>query len=246
MIRRLSAYLARHIAGTVTHVKTDERIAALTFDDGPHPRYTIDLLDILARYNAHATFFCVGERAAQYASIIEKIVQDGHEVANHSWDHTPFSQLSSRQRWNQLTSCYHVLAPSGKKYFRPPNGDQTIAARIDAWLLGYTVVTWSVVGRDWSGEDAHTISDRVIRSIRPGSIVLLHDALYTGLRKQYFARDATLQAVEVILDQLSPEYEFVALSELFRRGVPQKANWYRQVNSETLTRLKKYNSLSDQ
>jgi hypothetical protein len=79
--------MARHTLGTITHVITDQSVAALTFDDGPDPHYTPLVLKVLAKHHAKATFFMVGERVLQYPDLVKQVVSEGHSIANHTWSH---------------------------------------------------------------------------------------------------------------------------------------------------------------
>src|SRR5687767_1986315 len=101
---RIANFRRRHF-GAIHRFITTLPIAALTFDDGPHPKFTPQLLSVLARYNAHATFFIVGEAARQHPEIVRAIAEAGHAIANHSWDHARFPEISSAERRRQLRLC---------------------------------------------------------------------------------------------------------------------------------------------
>lgn len=228
IVRRLAGRVGRYVAGTITHVSTEEPVVALTFDDGPHPLYTPRLLKVLEAYDARATFFMIGKVAEEYPELVRFVVEGGHEIGNHTWDHEPFSMLRSRERRRQLRACERVLAPYGSKLFRPPYGDQTVASRLDACLLGYRVIAWDLIVGDWQGEDKQTLVDRMLERINPGSIVVLHDRLYTHLDEQYLDRTPTIEAVDVLLSKLSSTHRFVTVSELLEYGRPRRENWYRR------------------
>ena len=136
VIRRLGLFLVGNIVGTITHVKTEEAVVALTFDDGPHPEFTPRLLEILEKHHARATFFLVGESAKKYPELVKRIAKAGHSIGNHSWDHPSFPLITGRDRRWQLRACEEAIAPYGQKLFRPPFGNQTIASRLDAFLFG--------------------------------------------------------------------------------------------------------------
>ncbi len=221
VLRRLKSHagsIAGGVVGPVTHVKTRDRKVALTFDDGPHPLYTMRLLEILDRYGAKATFFVVGEAARRYPRIVQEIAGAGHAIGNHSWDHPSFPLLSRSERRRQLRACAEALAPYGCGLFRPPFGHHTWGALLDARLLGYTSVMWNTVGHDWYDRSAAFISEKVMRETTPGSIVLLHDALFTLADARHADRGETLSAVGAVLGGLGDSYEFVTVPELFRCG----------------------------
>ena len=226
----------QNILGTVTHVDTDERVAALTFDDGPHPDYTPRLLDILEQHNAHGTFFIVGKNAQRYPELVKRMGEAGHAVCNHSWDHASFPQLTSSERRAQINKCAAALGTYDQKIFRPPYGHLCIASRLDALRLGYTVVMSNVAADDWLNPTPEWMTDKVVTDIKPGSILLFHDMLYTFEKQEYSDREAMLQTMSMLLQRL-PDYSFVTLPELFKLGTPVKEFWLKKGNKEWLTNL---------
>jgi len=238
-LRHNRAYKAvrRHLLGTITHVRTDENVAALTFDDGPDPEYTPELLEVLRKAGAHATFFVVGKRAAQHPELIDEIVRDGHLLGNHSWSHTALPLMSRADRIKDLRRCHSVLPKQSRRLLRPPFGYQTTQTRIDARLLGYDVVTWNAAGYDWLDENADSIRDHLLQEIQPGSVILMHDSLYKMLDVTYRDRRPMLEALERVLHELADSYRFVTVSELLDKGEPQKTYWVRKPKRDMLDRL---------
>lgn len=212
--RRVKA-LARPLLGTVTHVSTRDNVAALTFDDGPDPTYTPRLLEVLARHHARATFFMVGARAQRHPDIVERVVEAGHAIANHSWDHPSFPYISRRERRRQVRSCARALAPHGLRLFRSPGGHQTPGSVLDVRMLNFDVIGWSIDPRDYSDRSATEVASHVLQELRPGSIVVLHDA---DFHRPSTDRTPTIEAVDQILANATGRYEFVTAPELFRRG----------------------------
>lgn len=230
----------RRWLGTVTYVTTPLPLVALTFDDGPHPKYTPRLLDILAAYGAKATFFVVGEVAAQQGELLRRMVEAGHAIGSHTWDHPSFPLINRRERCSQLSRWAAAVTPwGGQKLFRPPYGDQSLASRLDLWRAGYTVVTWNVVSGDWIDDVAAPLAARLLPRLTPGSIALLHDALYTAPPKGSFDRTATLSAVELVLQQTQGQLKFVTVPELISGGQPQLRNWRQQPDVAWLNGLRK-------
>lgn len=213
------------IAGTVTHVETTAKVAALTFDDGPDPTYTPHLLDILAAHKAKATFFMVGRNAAQYPQIVARVGAEGHAIGNHSWDHQTFPSLDSRARLKQLEDCQRALGPGALRLFRPPKGMQNLASRFDVLRAGYKVVTWSLGAEDWLDRDADWMAERLVSRLKPGSIICLHDALEGVTREDAKDRSRTLEAVAKLLHTTAAEYRFVTVPELMACGRVCRANW---------------------
>lgn len=241
VLDRISSRLTRKLLGTITHVSTVEPAVALTFDDGPHPDFTVRLLDILARYGAQATFFMVGASAARQPELVRQVARAGHCIGNHSYDHLSFPLLSSRERRRQLRLAQAAIAPYGQRLFRPPYGHQNLASRLDALRLGYQVVTWNVVANDWLDHDATWLTNRLTDQIRPGSIILLHDALFDAEAERFFDRSPTLEAIDLLLARLGHQFHFVTVPELFRRGCRQYRHWRRQPDLTWLNRLIRQN-----
>jgi peptidoglycan/xylan/chitin deacetylase (PgdA/CDA1 family) len=236
-VRRLWDAVGRRVFGTLTHVATAQPLIALTFDDGPHPEYTPRLLDTLERHDARATFFMLGEMAQRYPEIVRRAAQAGHDLGNHTWDHPSLPYLPAGERRAQLQRTDAALNPYGKRFFRPPYGHQNLASRVQAGQLGYAVVTWSCHAFDWLDHPAEWMAKELIRQLAPGSIALLHDALYHTVEERYADRGPTLAAVDQALAQLTGRYRFVPVSELLRHGQPVYANWYRQGDPAWLNTL---------
>lgn len=152
----------------------DEKALYLTFDDGPHPTITPIVLDLLSKYNAKATFFCIGDRAKRYPEILQRIRQEGHAIGNHTQHHVNGWATLDRDYIDQVNQAAEFI-PS--KLFRPPYGR---IKRSQAGLLqkeGYKVVMWTILSADYD----HKLSNeeclsRVVRRIESGDIYLFHDS----------------------------------------------------------------------
>ena len=225
------------MVGTITRVTTSDPVVALTFDDGPDPEYTPRLLEILEKYHARATFFMTGEAAEAHPQIVQRVARGGHAIGNHSWDHPSFPSISGRERRAQIRACAQALAPYGSYLFRPPYGEQNIASRIDALLLGYEVVMFDAWSDDWCGGDPETIARQLERRIHPGGVIVLHDRLSDALDDSYFDRTRMLKAVEIFLDRVSDRFRFVTVPELLRSGRVHRELWYKKSNLELLNKL---------
>jgi peptidoglycan/xylan/chitin deacetylase (PgdA/CDA1 family) len=222
------SYFAKKLVGAVTRVETGDNILALTFDDGPHPEFTPILLQILAEHDARATFFVVGEAAERYPELLARVSSSGHTVGNHSYSHLPFTMISHRERISQVLRCEKAIAPFGMRYFRPPYGYQGLFSRLDLTFLRYEVVTWNIDAFDWLDRSPEDICERLVRQLRPGSIVLFHDSFCDPLRGSYLSRERMLEAVKLLLTSLGGRYRFLSLPELFRSGRPVREIWYRK------------------
>jgi peptidoglycan-N-acetylglucosamine deacetylase len=237
--QRVFYYAMRHLMGTITSVATQDNVAALTFDDGPDPTFTPRLLDILERHQARATFFVVGETAQQYPELIRRMAQAGHVIGNHSWDHPAFSLIPRQERRAQIRACAKAITPYGAKIFRPPFGCQNTASRLSLFWLGYQVVTWNLVAEDWLDHDAEQIVNRLRDKIRPGTIVNFHDSLHDFIEEHYINREPTLQAVDILLEELGDRFRFVTIPELLQHGRPRRVNWFYQPEIALLNGLRK-------
>ncbi|HEX6469495.1 MAG TPA: polysaccharide deacetylase family protein [Streptosporangiaceae bacterium] len=163
----------------LAHGPRDRREIALTFDDGPLPPYTGQILDILERYGVPATFFCVGMNSGPHAEDLARMREQGHGLGNHTWSHPFLPELSRPQLAEQIDRTQEAIALAGggraPTLMRPPYGSRTPA--VLGWLaeLVRTTVLWDVAPDDWAMPGAEAIARSVLDGARPGSIVLLHD-----------------------------------------------------------------------
>ena len=186
---------------------------ALTFDDGPHPRYTERILDILDKYNVKATFFVIGVNIQNYPAPLKKICEKGHEIGNHSFSHDNQNDLNSQNAISEMKKCQDLIVETVgvvPKVFRPPRGACNTEVIKAAELLGYSVALWSVDTLDWKGTPASIIASSVEDQVHGGDIILMHD--YTSLK------NTTCDALEIMIPKLLDEgYEFVTVSELIEQ-----------------------------
>ena len=236
--RRLGERALEPYLGSVFGVDTARRVAALTFDDGPHPEYTPRLLDSLARHGARATFFVVGAAVRAQPELAARIVAEGHALANHTWDHRSLPTLSPAARLEQLRRCAAALAPYGGDHglLRPPFGNQSRASRVEALRLGYQVIAWSDHAEDWLERDAAFIAERLAAGLEPGAILLLHDSLYRVAEPERADRSPTLAAVEATLARF-PDYAFVTVPELLASGRLRRRMWFKNPEADWLARF---------
>jgi peptidoglycan-N-acetylglucosamine deacetylase len=222
--------LAHTPLGTITGARTGEPVAALTFDDGPHPLYTPRLLETLERHEARGTFFMVGAAARRHPEIVRRAAEAGHAIANHTDSHAVVSLIGSRERRAELRACEAALAPYGTKLFRPPYGYQSIASRIDALRLGYDAVAWDLSAFDWLDREGPWMAEFIRERLRPGQIILLHDRLHTADEARFADRTAMIAAVELLLARTKGHYRFVTIPELLRLGPPVRRSWFREAD----------------
>ena len=207
----------------LTHVETSEACAALTFDDGPHPVYTPQVLNILRKYGAKGTFFMVGEAARQYPDIVNEVARAGHVIGNHSWNHPYLPNMRSRpRRLKQLWDCARAISPHGQRLFRPPFGAQNPKILFDAFLFQYRVVLWNASAQDWTQQGSDSITEKIVARVKPGSIFLLHDGVYVDRDAKDIVIDRTpmIHGLEKALSLLQRQIKFVTVPELLKAGRP--------------------------
>lgn len=187
---------------------------ALTFDDAPDPRFTPQILDVLARYRVCATFFVVGERAAKHPDLLRRIVSEGHIVGNHSYNHPVFSKLSINKFQSQIWQTDEVIrriAGISPLLIRPPYGE--LLPQQVRWGkgMGFTIVNWDVDSEDWrKNPSSSKVLANIRKTLQPGSIVLQHAG---GGEGQSLA--GTIDALPVLIEQLQGKgYDMVTLPEL--------------------------------
>lgn len=162
-------------------VKTTEKVVYLTFDDGPNAEQTPQVLDVLKRNNAKATFFCVGSRIAGNEQILKRMADEGHTIGNHSFSHTNSFPLFSRRRMiadiEQCQKAIESAIGTAPTLFRPPFGVTNPTVGKAVKTLNLKTIGWTIRTYDTNrGSDAK-IARRISRQLRPGAIILLHDRL---------------------------------------------------------------------
>ncbi|MBD2043836.1 polysaccharide deacetylase family protein [Microcoleus sp. FACHB-672] len=188
-----------------------EKVIALTFDDGPWIDTTEKVLNILKQYQVKATFFWIGKHLKLYPHIAKKVVVQGHAIGNHTWNH-PYSlnpSEATKEIEDTATLIYQVTDVK-TSLFRPPGGVLNNGLAAYAQQQKYTVMMWSADSRDWNtGTSTSTMIDNVLRNTRSGGIVLLHDG--GGNRWQ------TVEALPVIIAEFKNRgYKFVTVPELLQ------------------------------
>ena len=196
---------------------TEEKVIALTFDDGPYQPYTGTLLDVLAEKKVAATFFVIGENASRHPELLQRMVREGHQVANHTYHHFDLLKLGRSEVGRELDATSQVIeAATGVKptAIRPPHGFRDPAVLEAAYERKLSVVQWSVMSRDWTNPGVKEIVERTLRQVRSGSIILLHDG--DGVASEA-ARAQSVEAAGMIIETLQAQgYRFVTVDEMQR------------------------------
>ncbi|GAA0947843.1 polysaccharide deacetylase family protein [Nonomuraea longicatena] len=184
-------------APVVTRTQRDGKAVSFTFDDGPHPTYTPQVLDLLAQNQLKATFCLVGTEVEKYPDLVRRINAEGHALCNHSWQHDSMQTkpvADIRADLTRTSNAIRAAVPNAViKYYRAPYGEWGASPDV-AQELGMTSVGWSVDPRDWALPGADAIAQSVRTNLRDTGVVLLHDA--GGVREQ------TVSAVRVLLPEL--------------------------------------------
>lgn len=194
------------------------KTVALTFDDGPSPSSTPLLLDLLARHQLPATFFLIGAKAARYPELVAEILDRGHSVGNHSWSHDYFLMLRSGKTLRaDIHNTQEILKKTGIQplVFRPPVG--ITGSRLGEVLAeeGLITVTYSCRAFDRGNRNIHHLADKILRRLRPGDIIMLHD-LPTYRKTE---SDDWVKELEHLFAVLAKSYNVVPLAEIINRPV---------------------------
>ncbi|MBB5173275.1 polysaccharide deacetylase family protein [Texcoconibacillus texcoconensis] len=191
-----------------------EKKVAITFDDGPDPRFTPGVLEKLNEHNAAATFFLMGARAEANPDLARRIVEEGHDIGNHTYWHPDLVEEGSVDTLvNEVTKTEDQIAEiTGKRtsLFRPPYGflyEKLVEELAD---LQYNVIGWTVDSLDWQELPVDEITSNVVDNTHPGAIILMHDG---GVEEQDLTN--TIESLDRIIPELQEQgYEFVTVSEL--------------------------------
>lgn len=196
----------------VSGVNTEEKIIALTFDDGPDPVQTPDLLKTLNTYHAKATFFVLGANADLYPLILRDIIHSGNQVGNHGYNHISYRTNSYEeisQDMKMAEDTIYRIAGIKPMVIRPPGGGSSTALMRIARENNYRIISWAQDPEDWNHKTAEEIARSIMKDVHPGSIIVLHDG--GGNRRQ------TILAVEQVLPKLKQSgYKFVTVEELLK------------------------------
>lgn len=206
---------------TLTHGSDPGQIA-LTFDDGPNDPHTLHLLDLLAKHEARATFFLIGEYVRLRPEIARAIHDAGHSIGNHTYNHPNLIFASAARLRQELEDCRKALEDAigqPAPLFRPPFGGRRPNVLRTARRMGLEPIMWSVTSFDWSAPSANAIVNKVVKRVgsrKQGEIVLLHDGSHLGFGAD---RKNTVAATRILLEKYGADgKKFVSVEELKRNG----------------------------
>ena len=214
----LIGWLARRHPDILFQQATAERLVGLTVDDSPDPRWTPQILDVLAAHDAHATFFLIGERIPGNEGIVRRIVEEGHELGNHLMADAPSIRLSPKEFERQLQQTHALLAPYGPvRWLRPGSGWFSRRMLDQIQRHGYRCALGSSYAFDCQIRSAWYVARYILLTVRPGAVIVLHDGAPHGGR--------TVAVLRHVLPQLQQRgYRFVTLSELTEVEVGQRVD----------------------
>ncbi len=191
---------------------------ALTYDDGPNDPHTMRLLEVLAKHEVKATFFMIGRFVRERPEIARAVAQAGHVIGNHTFSHPLLIFQSEAQTRAQLLDCRAALSDvigEHSSLFRPPFGGRRPATLRIARELGMEPVMWNVTGYDWNAPPAAVIEKKVVRQMRGGDVILLHDGSHKGMGAD---RAQTVIATDNLIRRYKDQgYEFVTIPAVSRQ-----------------------------
>lgn len=183
---------------------TEEKAIALTFDDGPHPVYTEEILDVLDQAGVKASFFMMGKEAELYPDVVKKVSDAGHLIGNHTYTHANVCQISTEETIDEITKTNDILEDlTGKRpqFFRPPFGCKNEALEKQTGMFW---IFWDVDTLDWSLQNTGQIYRLVVKNVGENDIILMHDAY-----------PSTVEAVRELIPALREMgYTFVTVDRL--------------------------------
>lgn len=210
----LPTLLAKRFRKRYAPYFNEKKTLYLTFDDGPSKEYTQRLLELLRKYNIHATFFVVAQFAESCPESIDQMKQDGHLIGIHSYGHQNALFRGGRFMYSDFATSIFTLEKLGcnVQYYRPPWGHLNVFTLYWLKRLGLTLVLWDVMAQDWEkGATVETITRKILTRVKPGSVICLHDG-----RGAPGAPGRTIEALQVALPMLvSQGYTFQRLDESY-------------------------------
>lgn len=192
------------VMGENAKISAETKKIALTFDDGPHKRYTEELLDGLAERDVKATFFLLGSNIEGKEEIVERMAKEGHLIGNHTFYHVDITRLKYDEACREICrTTEEITEITGQpvEYVRPPFGNWNKQLECDVMMIP---IFWSVDPRDWTTGNVDQIVQKVVTNVEENDIILLHDSY-----------DSSVQAALRIIDLLEPAgFEFVTADQL--------------------------------
>jgi peptidoglycan/xylan/chitin deacetylase (PgdA/CDA1 family) len=229
---RLARRAARRALTSTTCVRTTTPAVALTFDDGPDPRLTPRVLDVLRERQVSATFLLVAQRVREHPELARRVVAEGHEVGLHGDSHVDLRGVPLVEQYRALQrgrrDVEEVLGVP-VRWFRAPYGKQEPETLLACRALRLRPLMWSTSGHDWEPSSLHEQLEHVAAGVRPGAVVLLHDGAADVVEPPAPPPAFQPELLERLLDVLVARgLEPVTISRLIAAGRPVRAPWFEQ------------------
>ena len=203
--------------GTIYRVNSSDKLVALTFDDGPSPDWTPKILDELKAAGIKATFFMLGNHVEKYPDVARRIVSEGHEIGNHTYDHHVLIYYTMQELEDELNKADRVIKEATgveARYFRPPKAWLTREEKVKIKDMGYKVILWSLNSKDWVTFHDKQITSYILRNIQPGDIILFHDS-GGAFTAEGGNRTQTVKTIPRLVKKLKEKgYKFVTITQL--------------------------------
>lgn len=209
--------------GTISQVPVSRKLVAITFDDGPSPVWTPQILDELKKSGVKATFFVLGTHAQRFPELVRRAVREGHEVENHSYDHHVLIYYKKEELEKQIRDTERLIQDiTGyrTKYFRPPKAWLTGVEKKEIQELGYKVILWSLNSKDWVNFDDKYIINYLLRRVRPGDIILFHDSGGVFSTEGGSRHETVLTIPRLVQGLKERGFTFVTIDELINNTKP--------------------------
>lgn len=198
-----------HLKAYLGNSSATEKVIALSFDDGPS-EFTLEILELLQQYQAKATFFCIGKQLEKHPEIAQKVVDQGHILANHSYSHSKYFDFYSADKiYQELIQTDRLIEGIVKKkpnYFRPPYGVTTPSIANAVRKTKHSVIGWSLRSNDGISSDVNAIFQRIEKGLKPGKIVLMHDTSKSSVM--------VLERLLLLLER--ENYKVISIEELLQ------------------------------
>jgi peptidoglycan-N-acetylglucosamine deacetylase len=201
-----------------TKVNTQELVVALTYDDGPNPTYTNQLIDLLNQLEAKATFFAIGKNIETHPETVKKIIDSGHEIGNHSYSHqkliwkTPAFVRSEIDKTDELL---RQLGVNQEILFRAPFGYKRFTLPYILKQMHKKNIMWNVDPKDYQETNPEVIAQGILEKVQPGAIILMHDGGSDSENETLSDRTATIAATEIVIHKLQAQgYKFLTVSQM--------------------------------
>jgi len=215
--------------GTVVNLFDVSDAIALTFDDGPDRQVTPAVLDVLRKHGAKATFFVLTDYASAHPDLVQRILEDGHEIGLHFDRHDRITELPAAVVWERMVEARRVLERLAGpiSLFRPPYGSQNYLTYFIARLLGLEVVGWSRCANDWLEQTAESAARAAYERMAGGDVVLMHDGMELEPDEPRPTFDKA-EMVELFLQAATARgLKSITVSALLARGPARRSHWFR-------------------